>query len=391
MSFSWHNFIRFTLVVYLAALGRIGMSAPSSATKAEVTTHGPVRVALNKKKAKKQKQAAKRSKKQAKAKETKAPRQDSRWQAPARSTDSGDKAAWIPKQGTKSPSKEGSGKPKRAKKATAAHKSKSHKHQAKAKSKMAETPKVTPKAPVVSITPPETAPPTATLAREEPAKKPQETTPTPDSTPDSAPKTKPKPKKGLSAKALKGVKRPPMADIESGSEPLGDGNGNAGASFLMLLTFLVASAGTFVYFKRREELSKVVRAPQAKPTTPIAPKARPAASKPLSIPVSATSDPGSLAPNQEEPPPELATTALIPRTEPCTFERFAEMQVALSCWIEKGADAMSSMQTYFNITEQEWLTVSAYWNQRYLADDELIRQFNNLAPDFRAKYGGTAA
>jgi len=48
---------------------------------------------------------------------------------------------------------------------------------------------------------------------------------------------------------------------------------------------------------------------------------------------------------------------------------------------------MSSMQTYFNITEQEWLTVSAYWNQRYLADDELIRQFINTCESMPTSCG----
>jgi len=383
---AWRNLIMLTALVVTATSASFSIAAPKTEDKAIGEKHGTVRLALNKKKSKKQKSQAKHSKKASRPKEAKPLMQESRWQAPAQKADPSEASAWVPKKGGKTTKTEASRKPKRQKKTAGNGGKKPSKHQAKAKSKPTEAPKSAPKAPVVSITPPETNSTKEVAANERAEERVTEPT-----APEPTPKPKSAPKKGLSAKSLKAQKRPPMADIEAGPDHMSDGDSNAGASFLMLLTFLVASAGTFVYFKRREELAKVVRQPATKPVAATPAKAKPASRKPDRIPVSTPADAISLAPTTSDMPPELATTALIPSTEPCSFERFAEMQVALSCWIEKGGDAMSSMQTYFNLTESEWLAISAYWNQRYLADDELIRQFNNLAPDYRAKYGGSAA
>ncbi len=416
----WRKLIMTTVMVLASASAHSGIAAPKSETKGASEPHEQIKLALNKKKQKKQSQT-KRNKKATKggsSKQTAAnSNPNSRWQAPAGSNNATETGTWIPKNNpknnpkndTKQAKAEAGKKSKSTGKASAKGSKKAAKHHAKAMKKPAATPSPTaktanktppktppkspPKTPVVSITPPDTAPTQELKADEKPeqavaeAQKPEPK----NKTEPTAPKAKPAAKKGLSAKSLKAQKRPPMADIEAGPDSMADSDSNAGASFLMLLTFLVASAGTFVYFKRREELNKAAGRPTPKPTAPAASKSTSAAKKAESQVRSMPPTPPPAIPQPEETPAALATTALIPPTEPCTFERFAEMQVALSCWIEQGTDAMSSMQTFFNIGESEWLTISSYWNQRYLADDELIRQFNNLAPDFRAKYGGTAA
>lgn len=100
--------------------------------------------------------------------------------------------------------------------------------------------------------------------------------------------------------------------------------------------------------------------------------------------------------------PDVAATApSMPRTgtqamgagpsEPCSFERFVELSVAQSCWAEQGADIAASLEAHFGLSLLDWASLNAYWSQSYTGNAKLAKQFEELEPSFKKKYGTAAA
>ena len=102
-------------------------------------------------------------------------------------------------------------------------------------------------------------------------------------------------------------------------------------------------------------------------------------------------DEGDVTPPPPSSSPGADKTAQLPLVPQCTFEVFVEIQMALSTWIDQGADTLANLHNHFGLSEAEWLLASAYWGPKYLADDDLIRKFNALSAEFRTKYRGSAA
>jgi hypothetical protein len=70
----------------------------------------------------------------------------------------------------------------------------------------------------------------------------------------------------------------------------------------------------------------------------------------------------------------------------CSFERFAEIQVALSCWKEQNQDVPAEVKRHFGVSALEWSAISEHWSRRLAADQNLRQQFNQFVPIYRRKY-----
>jgi len=195
-------------------------------------------------------------------------------------------------------------------------------------------------------------------------------------TPKAAPK-------GLSAKSPQELAADKKA--ADGEEPALEGDeANSSSVWRILLVFTLfttATAGTFVYLKRRNAIGSAGRSDDGDYTGGGSPAT---GEEPLAVSNQIGGDSGSAFATSSFGP--LGDTTI----EPCSFERFVEMQVAQACWAEQGVDLVSHLRTYFTVSMLEWSKISVYWKPRYLANEELKQRFDQLEGEFKAKYGQAA-
>jgi hypothetical protein len=91
---------------------------------------------------------------------------------------------------------------------------------------------------------------------------------------------------------------------------------------------------------------------------------------------------GHAAPQQSQETAARAAAAVAA----CSFERFAEIQVALSCWKEQGQEVAAEVKRHFGVTAQDWKAISDHWSRKLAADQSLRQQFNQFVPIYRRKY-----
>ncbi|MCX6105411.1 MAG: hypothetical protein NTY08_06235 [Proteobacteria bacterium] len=200
--------------------------------------------------------------------------------------------------------------------------------------------------------------------------------------------------KSLAAKSLVHRPKPAITDADTDSDRIVVDESNSPSYSLILLALLMAAGACYMYLTRRQQ-TLVSRRRQ----TDDKDKAKSSTDSDYlsSVPESAVDAAElSLDGDTVTPPPPASSlgaenTTQLPLVPHCTFELFVEIQVALSTWIDQGADTLANLQNHFTLSEADWLTESAYWGPKYLADDELLRKFNALSAEFRTKYRGSAA
>ena len=194
-------------------------------------------------------------------------------------------------------------------------------------------------------------------------------------TPKAAPK-------GLSAKSPQELAADKKAD---GAEPALEGDEANGSSIwrilLVFTLFTTATAGTFVYLKRRNAIGSAARSDDGEYTGG---GSAASGEEPLAVSNQIGGDSGTAFATSDFGP--LGDTTI----EPCSFERYVEIQVAQACWAEQGVDLVSHLRTYFAVSMLEWSKISVYWKPRYLVNEELKQRFDQLEEEFKAKYGQAA-
>ena len=73
--------------------------------------------------------------------------------------------------------------------------------------------------------------------------------------------------------------------------------------------------------------------------------------------------------------------------EPCTFEQYVEVLTAQTCWAEQGIDIASQMKKTFGIDLATYGAWGQYWSPK-MQTQAYYRKFNELEPQFKAKYAG---
>jgi hypothetical protein len=218
--------------------------------------------------------------------------------------------------------------------------------------------------------------------------------------------------KSLAAKPLARRPNRAMTDADTDPDRIVVDESNSPSYSLILLALLMAAGACYMYLTRRQQtlVNRRQSERQSVSTTPSS-KSRGRRQTDITNTAKSLTDSDDLSSSPDSAvdtaalsadgtavtPPQLANspgseqTAQLPLVPHCTFELFVEIQVALSAWIDQGADTLANLQNHFALSEADWLTESAYWGPKYLADDELLRKFNALSAEFRTKYRGSAA
>jgi hypothetical protein len=75
--------------------------------------------------------------------------------------------------------------------------------------------------------------------------------------------------------------------------------------------------------------------------------------------------------------------------EPCTFERYVEIQTAQTCWATQGKDVNQMLKKVFNITVMDFSNLAAFWAQRMSTDAVLMTEvYPELEQKYRERYSG---
>lgn len=72
--------------------------------------------------------------------------------------------------------------------------------------------------------------------------------------------------------------------------------------------------------------------------------------------------------------------------EPCSFERYVEIQVAAQCWRTQKLSLDSKLRELFGISTEELLQFEFHWKQKISGNINLRKKYQELEPLFSAKY-----
>ena len=203
--------------------------------------------------------------------------------------------------------------------------------------------------------------------------------------------------KGLAAKAPrdKDADKPTVGD-DSMLDKDDDSGSGLWQVLMVFLLFTTASAGTFVYLKRRDASGSAARGEDSEDSEDSGDSGDSGDSEfasdsklekeEISPALSDGEDAGLVPPVTAGPAPLFNSL-----TEPCPFEQYVEMQVAQASWVEQGVDLVSHLRTHFSVSMLEWSKISIYWKPRYLNSAELKQRFDQLEGDLKGKYGKAAS
>ncbi len=75
--------------------------------------------------------------------------------------------------------------------------------------------------------------------------------------------------------------------------------------------------------------------------------------------------------------------------EPCTFERYVEIQTAQSVWATQGKDVNGMLKKVFNLTAMDFSNLSAWWAPKMGTDIKLMMEvYPKLEAKYRERYSG---
>jgi len=194
--------------------------------------------------------------------------------------------------------------------------------------------------------------------------------------------------KGLAAKAPrdKDADKPTVGD-DSMLDKDDDSGSGLWQVLMVFLLFTTASAGTFVYLKRRDASGSAARGEDSEDSEDSEFTSESKLEKEEISPALSDGEDAGLVPPVTAGPAPLFNSL----TEPCPFEQYVEMQVAQASWVEQGVDLVSHLRTHFSVSMLEWSKISIYWKPRYLNSAELKQRFDQLEGDLKGKYGKAAS
>ena len=194
--------------------------------------------------------------------------------------------------------------------------------------------------------------------------------------------------KSLAAKAPrdKDAEKPIVGD-DSMLDKDDDGGSGLWQVLMVFLLFTTASAGTFVYLKRRDASGSAARGEDSEDSEDSEFTSESKLEKEEISPALSDGEDAGLVPPVTAGPAPLFNSL----TEPCPFEQYVEMQVAQASWVEQGVDLVSHLRTHFSVSMLEWSKISIYWKPRYLNSAELKQRFDQLEGDLKGKYGKAAS
>ena len=73
---------------------------------------------------------------------------------------------------------------------------------------------------------------------------------------------------------------------------------------------------------------------------------------------------------------------------PVTFDKYAEINGAMSAWAQQGADVNAKLQAVFGINAAELSKYGSYWATKMQADVQLMTQYCELTDKYTAQYAG---
>ena len=194
--------------------------------------------------------------------------------------------------------------------------------------------------------------------------------------------------KGLAAKAPrdKDADKPTVGD-DSMLDKDDDSGSGLWQVLMVFLLFTTASAGTFVYLKRRDASGSAARGEDSEDSEDSEFTSESKLEKEEISPALSDGEDAGLVPPVTAGPAPLFNSL----TEPCPFEQYVEMQVAQASWVEQGVDLVSHLRTHFSVSMLEWSKISIYWKPRYLNSADLKQRFDQLEGDLKGKYGKAAS
>jgi hypothetical protein len=72
--------------------------------------------------------------------------------------------------------------------------------------------------------------------------------------------------------------------------------------------------------------------------------------------------------------------------DPMTFEKFCEVQGAMTAWSKQGKDVNAGLSKSFNMSAMDWSNVSMYWMQKLMTDIPKMQQMTDLSATYEKKY-----
>ena len=73
-------------------------------------------------------------------------------------------------------------------------------------------------------------------------------------------------------------------------------------------------------------------------------------------------------------------------SEPCTLDRFAQIDAAQSSWVDQGHDVDAMREQEFGLTALDWSNVTQYWSMRIAGDYTIGLQYNELQQKYAEQY-----
>jgi len=74
------------------------------------------------------------------------------------------------------------------------------------------------------------------------------------------------------------------------------------------------------------------------------------------------------------------------QAEPMSFEKYCEIGGAQAAWGEQGGDVNALTQQIFGISTMQLVNIGGYWQQKMMADLNLMSRFGELSDQYKLKY-----
>ena len=84
----------------------------------------------------------------------------------------------------------------------------------------------------------------------------------------------------------------------------------------------------------------------------------------------------------------MGTTNAAAGEAPVSFERYCEIQGAQTAWSNSGQDVNAMLKQVFDMTAQDWSTMSMWWMQKMQSEPSLFQRHGELCQKYEKQYGG---
>ena len=74
------------------------------------------------------------------------------------------------------------------------------------------------------------------------------------------------------------------------------------------------------------------------------------------------------------------------RAEPIPFEKYAEISGAMAAWSKQGKDISAGLHKHFQMTAQDFSSVSMFWSQKRMQDMSSFDRLSKLTAEYEQKW-----